>query len=227
MKKRLQLIINIVTIINIIIIIILLYKLITENKYSRKFIIELLETNADINNYIILEERYSAETGTTSAKKISQNDNARLVEYLDSKKTILYANNLEINKQAKTYAKLEMNETDENGNRTSKDITTQDIISLHPLRNEFNSFSYVYYSPDYQYLRKEEYNRVKCIVVEFIVNGENDRVIVWIDLKTGFILKEEYYKTDLKEIITYKTEVNTVEDNEIDIPNLSDYTYIK
>lgn len=227
MKDKKQLIINIITIINIIIIIILSYKMIINSKFSQRFVKELIDNN-NTNNYIVIKEEYSVKDETTSSEKIVQNENARKEEYLDTGKTIYYYNNFEINKDRKTYKKLESIQVDKNGNEENRvEISTKEIISSHPLKNEFNSYIFLDSSSEYKYLKKEIYKGEECIVVKFIINKE-DSIKVWIDLEIGFILKEENYSTGvLESIVTYNIEKDVETDNILDIPNLNEYTFIE
>ena len=228
MKNKIQIIINIFTIINIILILLLGYKMIINNKYSRKYVYELIEKNGNTNNYIIVKERYSFKYGEKEVEKIIQKENARRVEqYGDNYETMtLYANDFAIHMDERTYSKIKGQKVDENGNETDVIVTTKEIISLHPLKNEFDNVPYID-SDGYKYLNKEKYNGVNCIKIQLIKNEES-YVIMWIDMETGFVLKEEKYNNEgvLECITTYKTNVNNVTDREIDFPDLNTYRYI-
>ena len=60
------------------------------------------------------------------------------------------------------------------------------------------------------------------------MDNKVDYIKVWINLDNGFVIKEESYKDNILEsIVTYKTEVNTVTSDIVEIPNLDEYTYIE
>lgn len=226
-EKKIQLIINIVTIINIIIILILIYNMIISNKYSRKFVQELAEQNAQTFNYMMVKESYSIKDGTTSKVKVTQSENARIEEDLETGYTMLYYNDFRINQENKTYSEFIGHKVEEDGKETAIKITTQEVISWHPLENEFESFKHINFSPGYKYIKTEEYNGAKCIVVEFSFEEYGESVKVWFNLENGLIEKEENYKDEtLESVVTYKTEINNVTDTELCIPDFEDYNYI-
>ena len=226
-EKKIQIIINIVTIINIIIILILIYNMIISNKYSRKFVQELAEQNAQTFNYMMVKESYSIEDGTTSRIKVTQSENARIEEDLETGYTMLYYNDFRIDQENKTYSEFIGQKVEKDGKETDIKITTQEVISWHPLENEFESFKHINFSPGYKYIKTEEYNGAKCIVVEFSFEEYGESVKVWFNFENGLIEKEENYKDEtLKSVVTYEIEVNNVTDAELCIPDLEDYTYI-
>ena len=222
--KKAQLIINIITAIIIIIILILGYKIVVNNKYSQKYIKELVEINTNTSNYII--EKCFIENESERVEKITQKEDCRKEKYTDTGKVVIYANNLEINESRKTYTETKIQSVDKDGNITEEPYTTKEIIQMHPLKNEFNSYAYINSSNEYKYLGKEKFNYKQCIKCKFILYGESNYIIVWIDEETGFILKEEEYKEgQLNKTVIYNTSINIVDDKDIVIPKLDDYTY--
>ena len=226
-EKKIQIIINIVTTINIVLIILLIYNVIITNKYSRKFVLELAEQNSKTFNYMMVKESYSIEDGTMHTIRVIQNESARREEDLETGYTMLYYNDFRIDQDNKTYSEFIGQKVEKDGKETDIKITTQEVISWHPLENEFESFKHINSSPGYKYIKTEEYNGAKCIVVEFSFEEYGESVKVWFNLENGLIEKEENYKNEtLESVVTYKTEVNTVTDAELFIPDLEDYTYI-
>ena len=124
-EKKIQLIINIVTIINILIILILIYNMIISNKYSRKFVQELAEQNAQTFNYMMVKESYSIKDGTTSKVKVTQSENARIEEDLETGYTMLYYNDFRINQENKTYSEFIGHKVEEDGK-----ILLPELLSL-------------------------------------------------------------------------------------------------
>ena len=226
---KVQLIINIITITIAIIVIILAYYMITNSKYSRKFVKELIEKNGETHNYIIEIESNSINDTETTIQKITQKDDARKEENIKRETITWYANDFVIIKDTeKTYSKLDGGIVDENGERKKIYIPTSEIISINPLKSEFNSYADTYNDSNYKFLKKENYNDIKCIVVEFSSVNEENKTKAWIDLETGFVLKEEEYSGGILERTTkYKVEANVVTNEDIDLPNLDEYTYIE
>ena len=226
-EKKIQIIINIVTTINIVLIIILIYNIIISNKYSRKLVLELAEQNSKTFNYMMVKESYSIEDGITSKIKVTQSENARIEEDLETGYTMLYYNDFRIDQENKTYSEFIGQNVEKDGKEADIKITTQEVISWHPLENEFESFKHINSSPGYKYIKTEEYNGAKCIVVEFSFEEYGESVKVWFNFENGLIEKEENYKDEtLKSVVTYEIEVNNVTDAELCIPDLEDYTYI-
>lgn len=227
-KKIMQRIINIIVIINIIIILLLGYHMIINNKYSRKFIYELMEKNINSDNFILEKEENIVKDGKISKTRIIQKEDARREETLNNGKIKWYANDLVIikNTDEKIYYKQKAGEDDINGNTTYRYMTTKDVLTYSTLRNEFYCINFMMNSQDYKYLKKEKYNGTECIVIEFDKILDYDARI-WIDLETGFTLKEELYLDGtLESITTYKVETDIVTDNEIGLPNLEEYKFI-
>ncbi len=225
--QKKQLIINIITIIGIILIIILAYNLIVNSKYSQRFAKELLEKNTQTYNYKFEKKEYFNKTGEEKVTKVIQKEDARRVENSNGSITWL-ANDYCImcDSNSKIYFKTIMHPA--MGDNSSQDIkyrtTKQDLIIL---QGEFNWL--INGNSVYKYVGKEKYNDKECIVVEF---DRSDRIQTtkktkqWIDLDTGLILKEEQYENnELVETIQYIVEINTVTDQDIDLPNLNEYTY--
>lgn len=224
-KKEVQRIINIIVIINITIIFMLGYHIIINNKYSKKFIYELTEKNINNGNFILEKEENIIKEGKINKTKIIQKEDARREENLNNGEIIWYANDLVIikNIDEKIYYRQKAGETDIGGNTTYRYMTTKDILAYSTLRNDFKCVNFMMNSQNYKYLKKEKYNDTKCIVVYI----EDYKAKVWINLETGFILKEELYLNGtLESITTYKVETNIVTDKEIDVPNLKEYTFI-
>lgn len=223
--KKTQLIINIITVIASIIILILVYKMLINSKYSQRYIKELVDKNTDTTNYIIEKEKIFIRSETKNLEKIIQKSDGRKEEYSSTGKIMIYANNLEINESRKTYTEVKVQEIDKDGKVNEKTYTTKEMVKLHPLKNEFNSYIYID-SSKYEYLGKEKIDNTKCIKGKFTLYEKSNYIIVWIDLKTGFIIKEEEYKEGkLDNIVTYNTKINIVTDQDIIIPKLEDYNY--
>lgn len=224
-KEKVQRIINIIVIVNAIIIFVLVYHLIINNKYSKKFIYELTEKNINNDNFILEKEENIIKEGQSNKTRITQKEDARREENLNNGEIKWYANDLVImqNSDEKIYYRQKAGETDINGNTTYRYMTTKDILTYSTLRNDFKCVNFMMNSQNYKYLKKEKYNDTECIVVDI----EDYQAKVWINLETGFILKEELYLNGtLESITTYKVETNIVTDKEIDLPNLEEYTFI-
>lgn len=229
-KNCKQLIINVITIINIIAIIVFSYYLYINNQYSRGKVYEILEKNINNMNYSIEIEDNFIKEGKTSFMKIIQKENARKEENLTDQSIKWYANDFIIIKRTddKVYYREEKQITDINGNITHSYSTTDEKINK--LIYEFSSLVYINNSDiDYKYLKKETYNNQKCIVIE-LTNIESYPITdikIWIDLESGFVLKEEYYcEKELGRVIKYTTNINCVTDNEIKLPDLTEYTFL-
>lgn len=228
-RTTMQRIINIIVIINIIIILVLSYHIIINNKYSRKFVYGLTEKNINSDNFILEKEEKFVKEGKITRTRIIQKEDARREETLNNKEIKWYANDLVIIKNAdeKIYYKEKSGKTDINGNTTYRYMTTKDVLTYSTLRNDFQCINFIMNSQDYKYLKKEKYNSTECIVVEFNKILDYDARI-WIDLETGFTLKEELYLDGtLERITTYKVKINIVTDKEIDLPDLEEYTFIE
>ena len=224
-KEKVQRIINTIVIVNVIIIFVLGYHLIINNKYSKKFIYELTEKNINNSNFILEKEENIIKEGQLNKTRITQKEDARREENLNNGEIKWYANDLVIikNSDEKIYYRQKAGETDINGNTTYRYMTTKDILAYSTLRNDFKCVNFMMNSQNYKYLKKEKYNDTECIVVDI----EDYQAKVWINLETGFILKEELYLNGtLESITTYKVETNIVTDKEIDLPNLEEYIFI-
>lgn len=229
-KNSKQLIINIITIINIIVIIAFIYYIYINNQYSRGKVYEILEKNINNINYSIEIEDNFIKEGKTSFMKIIQKENARKEENITDQSIKWYANDFIIVNtiDEKVYYREENQITDINGNITHSYSTTDDKINK--LIYEFSSLVYINNSDiDYKYLKKETYNNQKCIVIE-LTNIESYSITdikIWIDLESGFVLKEEYYcEKELERLIRYTTNINCITDNEIKLPDLTEYTFL-
>lgn len=229
-KNSEQLIINIITIINIIVIISFIYYIYINNQYSRGKVYEILENNINNINYSIEIEDNFIKEGKTSFMKIIQKENARKEENITDQSIKWYANDFIIVNtiDEKVYYREENQITDINGNITHSYSTTDDKINK--LIYEFSSLVYINNSDiDYKYLKKETYNNQKCIVIE-LTNIESYPITdikIWIDLESSFILKEEYYcEKELERLIKYTTNINCITDNEIKLPDLTEYTFL-
>lgn len=93
----------------------------------------------------------------------------------------------------------------------------------------------------YRFIKKSNINGKDCLVIEFkmIEDGADtvDKNVAfpndfknryWIDIETGLIVKSETYGYDdeLLEETTYEIETNTVEDNEMILPDIKQYDII-
>ncbi len=225
MKNKKQLLINIITIINVVIIAIFIYQMVINSIYSRKFAKELIEKNGNTSNYILSKEKYLIEKDTTEIEKVVQMEDARKIIYEDTGKVMLYYNDCEINEKLKRYSKTKATD---NGEEEIL-ITTKEIISMNPLKSQYESYNNIISSyRNYKYLGKEKIDSISCIIVKCTMDNKVDYIKVWINLDNGFVIKEESYKDNILEsIVTYKTEVNTVTSDIVEIPNLDEYTYIE
>lgn len=87
---------------------------------------------------------------------------------------------------------------------------------------------YISNNDKYEYLRNENYNNKECVVAKFS-RQNGGKAIVWIDARRKVILKEERYneKDMLQYEGIYDIELNCIQDNELKLPDTTDYTYIK
>lgn len=228
-KSHKQLIINIITIINIIAILIFSYYLYINNKYSRSKIYALLEKNSNNINYSIEIEDSYIEENRTVFKKIIQKENARKEENINDKHVTWYTNDIVIvhTTGEKYYYKEPKEITDTNGNTTKGYSTTADHIRA--LRNEFNIFTYLNTDAEYKYLKKENFNNQKCIVIELTDNKANPPIDIkaWINSNNGFIEKEElYFEGKLQRVVKYTIKVNCITDEEIGVPEITEYNFL-
>lgn len=215
-QKRIQLIINIITIINIVVISILLRNIVINNKYSQKYVKELLEKNNNYTNYILEIEETSLEDSTTTLIKKIRKEDAAKVEYINENSTRWYTKDMVISEERETNTKVYANQEQ----------------YLSSLGEELKCFELTGAIENYKYIKKEKYNKRECIVVEFgrlygtMNEGEKEYYSrrIWVDIENGFILKEEHYcEEELSKIILYKIQVNIVTDKEIDLPDLTEY----
>ena len=199
--------------------------MVTNSIYSRKFAKELIEKNGNTSNYILLKEKYQIEKDTKDIEKVVQMEDARKIIYEDTDNIVLYYNNCEINEKVKRYSTTKANDNV----KGEIPITTKDIISMNPLKSQYESYNDIISSyRDYKYLGKEKIDNTNCVVVQCTMDNKVDYIKVWISLDSGFVIKEENYKDNILEsIVTYKTEVNTVTSDIVGIPNLDEYTYIE
>ena len=229
-RRTEQRIINVITTINIIVIIAFIYYIYINNRYPRGKIYELLEKNVNNINYSIEIEDNFIKEGRTSIMKIVQKEDARKEENINDNSIKWYSNDFVIVKRIdeKSYYREKKEITDINGNTIQGYSTTNDHI--YKLIYEFNSLMYINNSDiDYKYLKQETYNNQKCIVIE-LTDAESYPITdikIWIDLENGFVLKEEYYcEKELERVIKYTTNINCVTDNEIKLPDLTEYTFL-
>lgn len=172
----------------------------------------MLDKNADCDNYIVTKEEYSVETGETHKTKMIQKGTTRKED--KNFGTTWHYNNLWIMGIHKEYRRV-MGTT------------------IYTLKDEFN----IYVGTDeknYQYRGKENYQSKECIVVEFKNafkrkdGSEPEKVYdvrQWIELETGLLLKEEQYVGEnIETIITYDIQTNCVTEEDLDLPNLEEYT---
>lgn len=158
-EKKTQIIVNIITAINIIIIFVLTYYLFVNNKYSAKYIRKLLEKNYEYKNYILEIEQKDLERGELYKTRITQKEECRKVEDIINNSTRWYMDNLCI-------------ERDRN-NDIRQYSGTETIITT--IGDEMNCYRYISKDNDidnnYKYLKKEVFNNINCIVVEFKNNA--------------------------------------------------------
>ncbi len=79
-----------------------------------------------------------------------------------------------------------------------------------------NDFTY-----QYTYLKEENYNNHNCIV--FQLDKNNNYLKIWIDSDSGFVLKTEEKDGTSTEIIEYYINFNSVTDDDIKKPDLTEY----
>lgn len=223
MKKKTQELINLITVCNIIIIIIFIYNIIVNNIYSEKNIYKLIQKNINCNNYVLEKNEKIIDTGAENKVKIVQKEDARMEDDISDGVTKWYIDNLIIKKNKNDKVYYKQKKEDEN-----QYITTQEMLKYLTLANEFQCYNHIENCEKYKYLKNEKFNNKNCVVVRFdnIIDGHD--AIIWIDCDTGFILKEELYLKDkLETITTYSIKTNVVSDEELDIPDLQEYTYIE
>lgn len=219
--KKLQLIINIITIINIIIIVIFIYNLFINNIYSRRYIKELFEKNYNYKNYIIEIEKISIDTNEMDITRITQKEDACKIEYINRNSTRWYANDIVIIDDKQNNIKQYSNQS------------TQESLTL--LANQFEIYMYIDTAEEYEYIKKESYNGVECIVIElknvYTIKEEGEsksyNYRFWMDIEKGFILKQEKYcEGILQEIVKYTVKECCVTDEDVKIPKLEEYEKI-
>lgn len=78
----------------------------------------------------------------------------------------------------------------------------------------------------YEYLRSETYNNIKCIVVQFSAPNRG-KAIAWIDEDRKVILKQEKYneKGTLQYEAFYDIKLNCMQDDKLKLPDTTGYTY--
>ena len=81
----------------------------------------------------------------------------------------------------------------------------------------------------YKFLREETYNNLKCIVSEFTNKNSNEKTVVWIDIERKLLVKQEIYDNNnqLTQSFTYNITLNNVTDEDVKLPDLTNYTYQK
>ena len=72
-------------------------------------------------------------------------------------------------------------------------------------------------------VKKQKYNKKNCLKVE-LKNKEENEIVFWIDIDTGLILK---CKSLDEEIVEFIYEFDTVTDEEVTHPDLSEYKKIE
>lgn len=217
--KKIQMVINIVTVINIIIIVWLGYYLIVKSKYTVKYIKALSEKSMKCYNYMIEIESEELQTKEKYHTKIFQKENERREDIISENVTLWDANDVHI-----------FEDRTENRRVYSEWKTEQEI-----LYNEIDWWKYVN-NENFKYMGNEKYNASNCIVLYYedanteYHSGENIWVSykIWVDEETGSILKEEQYSEGkLIEVTKYNIQFNCVTDKEIDLPDLKNFEKIK
>lgn len=231
MKKK---IITILTIINICIIVIWLMHIIKNQMYSRKYIRELLEKNADCKNYIMeINHIDHGEMQYNYQQKITCKEDISKIEYKNDNRIVWHAKNKIITEGNKTITYINM------------PMAVSPLIDATHLIWQINSADC-----NYQYIKQEKYNEKECIVVELSYKeiygytysidketGERKEVEdeytiktykYWIEKDTGIVLRElGFNQSDklIKENI-YTVQINCVTDKDIALPNTDDYTVV-
>lgn len=217
--KKIQMVINIVTVINIIVIIILGYHLIVKSKYNVRYIESIAKKSMKYYNYMIEIESEELQTKEKYHTKIFQKENARREDIISENVTRWNANDVHI-----------FEDRTENRRVYSDWKTEQEI-----LYNEIDWWKYVN-NENFKYIGNEKYNDLNCIVLYYedanieYHSGENIWVSykIWVDEETGSILKEEQYSEGkLIEVTKYNIQFNCVTDKEIDLPDLKNFEKIK
>lgn len=94
---------------------------------------------------------------------------------------------------------------------------------------------YIDTAEEYEYIKKESYNGVECIVIElknvYTIKEEGEsksyNYRFWMDIEKGFILKQEKYcEGILQEIVKYTVKECCVTDEDVKIPKLEEYEKI-
>lgn len=214
-NKKIQIVINIVTVINIIIIVWLGYHLIVKSKYTVKYIKSLSEKSMKCYNYMIEIETEDMQTKEKYYTKIFQKEKARREDKITENVTRWMANDVNIledrNNNIKFYSEYE---------------TLQES-----LYNDIDWWKYVN-NVNFKYMGNENYNNSNCIVIYYAdadseyASDANIRVSykIWIDEEVGSILKEEKYSEGkLTEITKYNIQLNCVTDKEIALPDLKNF----
>ncbi len=217
--KKIQMVINIVTVINIIVIIILGYHLIVKSKYNVRYIESIAKKSMKYYNYMIEIEKEDMLTKEVERQKVFQRENERREELISQNITNWYANELRLhedrNNHIKTYSFYGM----------CQDILYNDVDWWKYINNE-----------NFKYIGSENYNHSNCIILYYedanteYHSGENIRVSykIWVDEETGSVLKEEQYSEGkLIEVTKYNIQFNCVTDKEIDLPNIEGFKEIK
>lgn len=202
MKKR-NVLISIITIVNICIIIIIVLTILRNQMFQRKYIKELYERNSDCKNYIITVSytNFNDEEFNYKEKHICK-DNI----YKQERKDVIWLVD------------------DKLISESTKEVIIHPSKFYNSLIYESTMYRYMDdTNSEYKFIKIEEYNGTKCIVVEF---KEESIRRYWLEKETGIVLKEELYDADHKIInrYTYDVKINCVQDEDLKLPDTSSYT---
>lgn len=82
---------------------------------------------------------------------------------------------------------------------------------------------------EYEYRGKKEFNGYNCIIAKFInidPEGKKMEAEIWVDEKSGFIMKEILKQEDEEIEIEYNVKFNCVTDEDVKEPGLSNYSKV-
>lgn len=164
-------------------------------------------TTAQIKNKILSAYNYKNYTykcikdGVITTKKVMGNvivtEDADSYLWIDGASMYIFS----IDKKNNTYKVKDLNST-------TKDLLyKKDFLDMKSLVNS--------YKDDLVYLRNENYNGRNCLRIRA---GENDQYLI--DEETGFVLKYEPEKGSIEE---FSIEIDNVTENDVKLPDLSQY----
>lgn len=193
---------------------------ISNNKITKEELIVLVNRSDKINNYTLRSNKnktifkYKENRGVFYK---TDNENAKIyVDYINDKQTVLEKKN-KIAYISKNFQKISLNSKKESFfeliNRIEEYKTSEDY---------FNDYKCIVIEFDLNYTIKEDFSFEKDVQN----NNKKQTNKIWIDKNTGVVMKIEAKIDDEIKTTESYYEFNNVTDNDVEVPDLSEYKII-